>query len=123
MLLYPFLYIKLLFFFFYIFVFIFIIILLLAGQATCELSLPTYTSNIINIGIQQGGIENPTPEVIRAKQMNKLFVFMSDKNKDTVLDNYKLLNTLYYDGCTSLDRKYNLALLSLLQYENLDILK
>lgn len=38
-------------------------------------------------------------------------------------DNYKLLNTLYYDGCTSLDRKYNLALLSLLQYENLDILK
>ena len=37
---------------------IFIIILLLAGQASCELSLPTYTSNIINIGIQQGGIEN-----------------------------------------------------------------
>ena len=71
---------------------IFIIILLLAGQATCELSLPTYTSNIINIGIQQGGIENPAPEVIRAKQINKLFVFMSDKNKDTVLDNYKLLN-------------------------------
>ena len=70
---------------------IFIIILLLAGQATCELSLPTYTSNIINIGIQQGGIENPTPEVIRAKQMNKLFIFMSDKNKNTVLDNYKLL--------------------------------
>ena len=32
---------------------IFIIILLLAGQASCELSLPTYTSNIINIGIQQ----------------------------------------------------------------------
>ena len=71
---------------------IFIIILLLVGQATCELSLPTYTSNIINIGIQQGGIENPAPEVIRAKQINKLFVFMSDKNKDTVLDNYKLLN-------------------------------
>ena len=71
---------------------IFIIILLLAGQATCELSLPTYTSNIINIGIQQGGIENPTPEVIRAKQMNKLFIFMSDKNKNKVLDNYKLLN-------------------------------
>ena len=70
---------------------IFIIILLLAGQATCELSLPTYTSNIINIGIQQGGIENPAPEVIRAKQMNKLFIFMSDKNKNTVLDNYKLL--------------------------------
>ena len=71
---------------------IFIIILLLVGQATCELSLPTYTSNIINIGIQQGGIENPAPEVIRAEQMNKLFIFMSDKNKNKVLDNYKLLN-------------------------------
>ena len=73
---------------------IFIIILLLAGQATCELSLPTYTSNIINIGIQQGGIENATPKVIRADQMDKLFVFMSDKNKDTVLNNYKLLKPL-----------------------------
>ena len=71
---------------------IFIIILLLAGQATCELSLPTYTSNIINIGIQQGGIENSVPEVIRKTEMDKLFIFMNDKNKDVVLDNYKLLN-------------------------------
>lgn len=71
---------------------IFIIILLLAGQATCELSLPTYTSNIINIGIQQGGIENSIPEVIRKTEMDKLFIFMNDKNKDVVLDNYKLLN-------------------------------
>ncbi len=71
---------------------IFIIILLLAGQATCELSLPTYTSNIINIGIQQGGIENSVPEVIRKTEMDKLFIFMNDKNKDVVLDNYKLLS-------------------------------
>ena len=71
---------------------IFIIILLLAGQASCELSLPTYTSNIINIGIQQGGIENSVPKIIRKTEMNKLFIFMSDKNKNTVLDNYKLLS-------------------------------
>lgn len=71
---------------------IFIIILLLAGQASCELSLPTYTSNIINVGIQQGGIENSVPEVIRKSQMDKLFIFMSDKNKDTVLNNYKLVS-------------------------------
>lgn len=71
---------------------IFIIILLLAGQATCELSLPTYTSNIINIGIQQGGIENSVPEVIRKTEMDKLFIFMNDKNKDVILDNYKLLS-------------------------------
>lgn len=71
---------------------IILIILLLAGQASCELSLPTYTSNIINIGIQQGGIENAAPNVIRAEQMEKLFIFMNDENKDTVLNNYKLLS-------------------------------
>lgn len=71
---------------------IILIILLLAGQASCELSLPTYTSNIINIGIQQGGIENAVPNVIRAEQMKKLFIFMNDENKDTVLNNYKLLS-------------------------------
>ena len=71
---------------------IILIILLLAGQASCELSLPTYTSNTINIGIQQGGIENAAPNVIRADQMEKLFIFMNDKNKDTVLNNYKLLS-------------------------------
>ena len=42
--------------------------LLLAVQASCELSLPTYTSNIINIGIQQGGIENAVPEIIRKSE-------------------------------------------------------
>ena len=71
---------------------IILIILLLAGQASCELSLPTYTSNIINIGIQQGGIENVAPNVIRAEQMEKLFIFMNNENKDTVLNNYKLLS-------------------------------
>ena len=71
---------------------IFIIILLLAGHASCELSLPTYTSNIINIGIQQSGIENSVPEVIRKSEMDKLFIFLSDKNKNTILNNYKLLN-------------------------------
>ena len=71
---------------------IFIIMLLLAGQASCELSLPTYTSNIINIGIQQGGIENAVPEIIRKSEMEKLFIFLNKKDKETILNNYKLLN-------------------------------
>ena len=71
---------------------IFIIMLLLAGQASCELSLPTYTSNIINIGIQQGGIENSVPEIIRKSEMEKLFIFLNKKDKETILNNYKLLN-------------------------------
>ena len=71
---------------------ILIIMILLAGQASCELSLPTYTSNIINIGIQQGGIENSVPEIIRKSQMEKLIIFLNDKDKNTVLDNYKLIS-------------------------------
>lgn len=71
---------------------IFIIMLLLAGQASCELSLPTYTSNIINVGIQQGGIENAVPDVIRKSEMEKLFIFLNKEDKNTILDNYKLLS-------------------------------
>ena len=81
---------------------IFIIILLLAGQASCELSLPTYTSNIINIGIQQGGIENSVPDVIRKSAMDNLFIFLNKKDKGTVLDNYKLLSK---DSLSSEDYK------------------
>ena len=44
-----------------------LVITLLVVQATCDLSLPDYTSNIVNIGIQQNGIENAVPTVIREK--------------------------------------------------------
>ncbi len=71
---------------------IFIIMLLLAGQAACELSLPTYTSNIINVGIQQGGISNAVPKVIRKSEMDKIFIFLSDEDKNVVLDNYELIS-------------------------------
>ncbi len=71
---------------------IFIIILLLIGQASCELSLPTYTSDIINIGIQQGGVKNAVPEMIRKSEMEKLFIFMNEEDKESVLASYKLIN-------------------------------
>jgi len=48
---------------------IIIIIGLLIVQAVCDLSLPDYTSNIVNVGIQQGGVEKVTPEVIRKSQL------------------------------------------------------
>ena len=68
------------------------ILILLALQATTELSLPTYTSNIVNVGIQQSGIENATIKAIRESEMDKLTTFMSDSDKNKVLDNYKLIN-------------------------------
>ena len=53
------------------------IIALLWVQAACDLSLPGYTSNIVNIGIQQGGIENGVPKAIRKSELDRLMIFMN----------------------------------------------
>ena len=53
-------------------IYVVIIVLLLVVQAICDLRLPDYTSRIVNIGIQQGGIENSSPEVIRKSVENSL---------------------------------------------------
>ena len=71
---------------------ILVIVLFLIGQAVCDLSLPDYTSKVVNIGIQQGGVENPVPDVIRATEMDKLMLFMNESDKDTVLSNYNHLD-------------------------------
>ena len=68
------------------------IVALLIGQAMCELALPDYTSNIVNVGIQQGGVENAVPEIIRKSELDKITLFMSSANKDKVLQNYNLLS-------------------------------
>ncbi|WP_195251143.1 ABC transporter ATP-binding protein [Romboutsia sp. 1001713B170207_170306_H8] len=67
------------------------IVTLLVGQAVCELSLPDYTSNIVNVGIQQGGVENAAPKIIRKSELDKIMIFLNSSDKGTVLDNYKLL--------------------------------
>ena len=71
---------------------ILVIVLFLIGQAVCDLSLPDYTSKVVNVGIQQGGIENPVPDVIRATEMDKLMLFMNESDKDIVLSNYNYLD-------------------------------
>ncbi len=67
-------------------------IVLLFVQAICDLSLPDYMSNIVNVGIQQGGVENAVPKVIKSSEMKKLFIFMNDDEKNIVEDNYTLLD-------------------------------
>ena len=69
-----------------------LVIGLLIVQATCDLSLPDYTSNIVNVGIQQNGIKNAVPTVIREKELNKLMIFMDNNQKDEVNKNYKLID-------------------------------
>ncbi len=57
------------------------IVLLLIVQAAGDLTLPDYTSKIVNVGIQNGGIENVAPEVIRKSEMDNLLIFTEDDNK------------------------------------------
>ena len=67
--------------------------ILLFAQANTELALPDYLSKIVNVGIQQEGIENSVPEAIRESQMKKVFLFMSAENKTKVLSAYSLENS------------------------------
>lgn len=66
---------------------------LLYLQAMADLSLPDYMSNIINTGIQKGGIEHATPDIILEKDMNIFLVPLDDSAKGLVLDNYNKLNS------------------------------
>lgn len=67
---------------------VFIIVLLLILQAYCDLSLPSYTSNILNVGLQQNGIEDAVPNSIRSASLEDLYLFMSDEDIDVVEDSY-----------------------------------
>lgn len=66
------------------------IVVLLFIQAYCDLSLPGYTSDIVNIGIQQGGFEDAVIDKIRASEMDKLYLFMSEEDKSFIAQNYEL---------------------------------
>lgn len=71
------------------------IFLLLVVQASCELSLPEYTSNIINVGIQQEGIENSVPKFLRKITLDKLSIFLNEKDLDFIKENYTLSDDIY----------------------------
>ena len=68
---------------------ILMIVVFLVLQAYCDLSLPGYTSDIVNVGIQQGGIDTAIPEQISVEDMDRLFLFVSEKDQKTVLDAYE----------------------------------
>ncbi|NFN17335.1 ABC transporter ATP-binding protein [Clostridium botulinum] len=89
------------------------ILVLLVGQAVCDLTLPKYTSDIVNVGIQHGGVDKITPDVIRESEMDRLSLFMEEKDYKEVLENYDLVNK----GSTS-EEEY-----PLLEEENLYVLK
>ena len=71
------------------------IIVLLFVQAYCDLSLPDYTSKIVNVGIQQKGIEDGVPDTIRKESMEHLLLFLDEEEKAEVEDAYTLKDDVY----------------------------
>ena len=71
---------------------ILLIVVFLFIQAQADLTLPDYTSNIINVGIQQGGIENSVYEVVRSSELNNIMIFTNDEEDKIILDSYTLLS-------------------------------
>jgi len=74
-------------------------------QAMSELTLPDYMSKIVNVGIQQSGIESAVPEAISSSTMEKVLLFVSQDKKDDILNMYKLL-TKSSDNYSSYLKKY-----------------
>ncbi len=66
------------------------IFLLLIVQAYCDLSLPQYMSDIVDIGIQQSGIEYAVPEEMRAQTMDGLCLFLSEEDAARLQDSYEM---------------------------------
>ncbi len=66
-----------------------IIVILLCVQAATDLALPDYTSKIVNVGIQYGGIEEAAPEVISEEDMENILFFTDDDEQ--ILENYELV--------------------------------
>ncbi len=71
---------------------ILIAIALLFVQANADLALPDYLSKIVNNGIQQGGVENAVPQAIRQSEMDRLLLFTSPADKETILADYTLVD-------------------------------
>ena len=71
------------------------IIAVLMIQAYCDLSLPGYTSDIVNVGIQQGGVDSAVPEQIAKADMEKLMLFVPKEEQKTVEESYTIDSKKY----------------------------
>jgi ATP-binding cassette subfamily B multidrug efflux pump len=71
---------------------ILIAVALLFAQSLSDLSLPDYMSQIVNIGIQQGGVEDSIPQAVRQSQMDRLKLFMTEDEQKMVDDNFALID-------------------------------
>ncbi len=103
---------------------ILIIIVLLIAQALLDLQLPNYISEIVNTGIQAGGIEKAVPEVISKTDMDN--VLMLTENDEKILANYDLItneDNLSEDNKKDIDRLFEKNQTEVLQNGEIYILK
>ena len=95
-----------------------IVMILLVVQAMGELALPDYTSRIVNVGIQQGGVESCAPEAIREEQLQN--ILLATDEDDFILDKYTLLSK---DDLSESDYNKYVKEYPALEKENIYILK
>ncbi|MEY8426816.1 ABC transporter ATP-binding protein [Lachnospiraceae bacterium 46-15] len=88
--------------------YIVLIIALLFLQASCDLALPDYTSKIVNVGIQQKGIEDGVPDEIRESSMERLFLFMDSEERAYVEESYTLESGIYVQNKMDAERREKL---------------
>ena len=85
-----------------------VVFLLLITQAVCDLALPSYTSNIVDVGISKSGIQSAVPEIISEQQYQMLDAFLFDESKTNFENHYNLVK---YDEISQteqsrIDRNY-----------------
>ena len=103
---------------------VFTIILLLVIQAGCDLSLPQYTSDIVDVGIQQGGIERATPEKMRKETYENMCLFMTEEEIEQIEPYYSedeegnyVLNTKDKDILDEMDSVLGMPMLIIASIE------
>ena len=94
-----------------------IVLLLLFVQAWCDLSLPSYTSDIIDVGILNSGVEHVLPMAVTEREFEAAKVFMTDEELTLWEESYEKQGEIYVCTVTDeeklarLDEKLGLALL------------
>lgn len=68
-----------------------LILLLLVVQALCDLALPSYTADIVDVGISNGGIEHPSPEIIRENELEKIKLLLKEEELKKVEESYQVI--------------------------------
>ena len=99
---------------------ILIAVALLFVQANADLALPDYMSNIVNYGIQQGGVVDAVPMAIRQSEMNRLLAFMSTDNQTSVLADYTLVDKNSADYASNVKLYPDLAKEPIYVLKNID---